>query len=43
MKRYALIGRRLGHSWSQQWFEGLFRRLGLEDHAYVLQDRKSVV
>ena len=42
MKRYALIGKRLGHSWSQQWFEGLFRRLGLEDHAYVLHEMEGL-
>ena len=36
MKRYALIGKRLGHSWSQQWFEALFQQLGLNDHSYTL-------
>ena len=36
MKRYALIGKRLGHSWSQQWFEALFQQLGLKDHSYTL-------
>ncbi len=42
MKRYALIGRRLGHSWSQRWFEGLFRHLGLADHSYVLHEMASL-
>ncbi len=34
MGHYALVGRRLGHSWSQRWFEELFARLGLEDYSY---------
>lgn len=36
MKRYALIGKQLGHSWSQRWFEAMFQRLGLKDHCYSL-------
>lgn len=42
MKRFALIGRRLGHSYSQQWFEGLFARLGLADHVYTLCEMPSL-
>lgn len=42
MKRFALIGRRLGHSYSQQWFEGLFARLGLVDHVYTLCEMPSL-
>lgn len=42
MKRYALIGRRLGHSYSQRWFEELFARQGLEDHSYRLVELPSV-
>lgn len=42
MKRYALIGRRLGHSYSQQWFTDLFARLGLADHSYDLCEMPSV-
>ena len=42
MKRYALIGRRLGHSYSQQWFTDLFARLGLTDHRYDLCELHSV-
>lgn len=34
MARYALIGRKLGHSWSQRWFTALFQRLGLEGYTY---------
>lgn len=42
MKRYALIGRRLGHSYSQQWFGELFARLGLADHRYDLHEMDSL-
>ncbi|MBR6292203.1 MAG: shikimate dehydrogenase [Bacteroidales bacterium] len=42
MKHYALIGRRLGHSWSQQWFEALFQRLGLYDYNYTLCEMSSL-
>lgn len=42
MRRYALIGRRLGHSWSQRWFEALFERLGLDDHTYSLHETESL-
>ena len=42
MKTYALIGRRLGHSFSQRWFEGLFARLGLADHRYLLAEMEGV-
>ncbi|MBP3763441.1 MAG: shikimate dehydrogenase [Bacteroidales bacterium] len=42
MQRYGLIGRRLGHSWSQQWFEALFSRLGLDDHAYGLYEMEHL-
>ena len=42
MKRYALIGRRLGHSWSQQWFEALFQRLGLTNYSYSLCEMASL-
>ncbi|MGX8713612.1 MAG: shikimate dehydrogenase family protein [bacterium] len=36
MKRYGLIGKQLGHSWSQQWFEDLFAKEGLTNHSYRL-------
>lgn len=42
MKRFALIGKRLGHSWSQQWFSELFARLGLDDHSYTLHEMASL-
>ena len=42
MKRFALIGRHLGHSYSQRWFEELFARLDLVDHSYRLVEMPSV-
>ena len=42
MKKYALIGRTLGHSYSQQWFTDLFKRLGLDDHSYCLCEMEKV-
>lgn len=42
MKKYALIGLHLGHSYSQQWFTDLFARLGLADHCYKLCEMPSV-
>ena len=41
-KRFALIGRRLGHSWSQLWFTDLFGRLGLEGYSYELHEMASL-
>lgn len=34
MRRFGLIGRPLGHSFSQAWFMEKFRREGLTDHRY---------
>lgn len=42
MRRFALIGRRLGHSWSQRWFGELFSSLGLADHSYCLREMESL-
>lgn len=42
MKHYALIGRRLSHSYSQRHFEELFLRLGLTDHSYTLHEMESL-
>ena len=42
MKNYALIGRRLSHSYSQCHFEELFLRLGLTDHCYTLHEMESL-
>lgn len=38
MKNYALIGRHLGHSFSQRWFETLFAQLGLSGYTYRLAE-----
>lgn len=42
MKRFALIGKHLGHSWSQQWFEDHFLRLGLTDYTYELHEMPTL-
>ncbi len=42
MKNFALIGNHLSHSYSQQWFEELFARLGLHDHSYQLKELPSL-
>ena len=42
MKNYALIGRRLSHSYSQRHFEEFFLRLGLTDHSYTLHEMESL-
>ena len=42
MKQFALIGNKLGHSWSQLWFNDLFTRLGLEDYHYFLHETESL-
>ena len=42
MKNYALIGRRLTHSFSQRYFEVLFQRIHLTDHRYILAEMDSV-
>lgn len=42
MRRYGLIGRPLGHSWSQQWFEEMFRREGISDAEYRLCELPSL-
>lgn len=41
-RHYALIGKHLGHSWSQRWFETMFAREGLEGHAYSLHEMPSL-
>ena len=43
MRKLALIGRKLGHSYSQRWFEELFAREGLKDHSYQLVEMPSLV
>lgn len=42
MKNYALIGKRLGHSYSQRYFEELFAHLGLSDHTYRLAEMEDL-
>ena len=42
MRKFALIGRKLGHSYSQRWFEELFAREGLQDHSYQLVEMPSL-
>lgn len=42
MRRYALIGRKLGHSWSQRWFEAKFAREGITDCSYRLHAMASL-
>lgn len=42
MKTYALIGQRLGHSFSQRYFSHLFSHLGLSDHSYILHEMPSL-
>lgn len=41
-KRFGLIGRKLGHSYSQRWFGELFARLGLHGYSYRLYEMESV-
>lgn len=38
MRRYGLIGRRLGHSYSKRWFEDMFVREGVWDAEYDLYE-----
>lgn len=42
MRRFALIGRKLGHSYSQRWFEEMFAREGLHDHNYQLAEMPTL-
>lgn len=41
-RHYALIGKPLGHSWSQRWFKAMFAREGLKGHAYTLHEMPSL-
>jgi len=42
MKLYGLIGRELGHSWSQQYFQKKFQTEGIEDVDYRLFPLKAI-
>lgn len=41
-RHYALIGKHLGHSWSQRWFEAMFAREGLAGYSYILHEMDSL-
>lgn len=38
MKKYGLIGKTLGHSWSKQWFDKMFAEQGLTDCEFNLYE-----
>lgn len=42
MKKYGLIGKRLSHSFSKEFFDAKFQKEGLEDHQYILYELKSI-
>lgn len=42
MKKYGLIGKPLGHSWSQQWFESMFACNGITDVQYRPYELDSI-
>lgn len=42
MGHYALIGGKLGHSFSQRWFEDMFAREGLVGYTYALHEMSSL-
>lgn len=42
MYTLGLIGNKLGHSWSQQWFEAMFRREGICGASYSLFELPSL-
>ena len=42
MKKYGLIGKKLGHSWSAKWFEEKFEREGIADAEYRLYELDGV-
>ncbi len=42
MKKYGLIGGKLGHSWSKRWFDEMFAREGIADAEYQLYEMPSV-
>lgn len=42
MVRYGLIGRHLGHSFSQRYFSDKFERAGLVDHRYDLFELETI-
>lgn len=42
MKQYGLIGKKLGHSFSQAYFQDKFEKLGLTDCSYSLFEIESI-
>lgn len=42
MKAYGLIGKKLGHSFSKNFFEEKFKREGIEDHSYELFELNNI-
>ena len=42
MNKFGLIGRKLGHSWSQQWFDEMFAREHIVDTEYRLYERENL-
>lgn len=42
MNTYGLIGRSLGHSWSQRYFGEKFQKEGIEDVSYVLFELDAI-
>lgn len=42
MKRYGLIGKKLGHSWSKRWFDTMFARLGICDAEYQIHELHDI-
>lgn len=42
MRRYCLIGRKLGHSFSARYFNERFAREGITDAAYTLEELASI-
>ena len=42
MKKYGLIGKKLGHSWSAKWFGEKFEKEGIDDAEYRLYELDGV-
>lgn len=42
MKKYGLIGKKLGHSWSKKWFDEMFAHEDIHDAEYQLYEMPSV-
>ncbi len=42
MKKYGLIGKKLGHSWSKKWFDTMFDNTGINDAQYCLYEMPNL-